>query len=626
MVEKYRTVGSFVLFKELAEDELGHIYRAGELGRDALLRTVWLRLFDAPGIPREELARAVATASEIGSVLAGTNIAANPVFFVEDGQTGMAWDYAPGQPLGRVFGKMRVEGFPVPVDNALLIVEKVALGLSSALAVDVGGVPLVHGFLTPGMITVTNDGEAVVAGFGLGDALLGCIDDEDASLAAVPYLAPEVLVSRVAGKRGDVYSLGAILFQLLAGQPLPALAEERAGALAAASLAFDEGPIPQDIMTLLTRSLADRPEDRFSSAADFKKELDKLLFGGAYSPTTFNLALFMDRLFRSEIETEDRERPAEQAIDVQAYLEPGPPAETPEAATETPAKGGGKGVLIGIAAAAVVVAGILGFVLVKRGPSPAVPAPTPTPTAEQIAAREAAQQKQVEALVEQQVAQMMAQREEQIRKELLARQAEIAKLQKKLQQVAKSSTSSAEARRKKRQIQARIEAEKKAAQERQAALEKERKKAREEAARKVEASLPPSPVPTKAGPPAGAAGVPKPTAAPPTPTPGIREGQFVDPTQVDTRPVLLKMEPVVWSPAALRSNRRGVVIMSATVNARGLVTKVDILRADDSGFGIPQAAVAAARKYIFKPATKDGVKVTSKATITIPYSFRNLMR
>ena len=62
--------------------------------------------------------------------------------------------------------------------------------------------------------------------------------------------------------------------------------------------AYDDEAVPNDIRALLTKSLSSRPRERFSSASDFKKELDRLLYGGAYSPTTFNLALFMDRLFR----------------------------------------------------------------------------------------------------------------------------------------------------------------------------------------------------------------------------------------------------------------------------------------------------------------------------------------
>ena len=51
--------------------------------------------------------------------------------------------------------------------------------------------------------------------------------------------------------------------------------------------------------------------------------------------------------------------------------------------------------------------------------------------------------------------------------------------------------------------------------------------------------------------------------------------------------------------------------------------EVKVLRTDHEGFGIPQAVVEAVRKYRFKPATKAGVRVTSHATVTQRYQFRN---
>jgi TonB family protein len=64
-----------------------------------------------------------------------------------------------------------------------------------------------------------------------------------------------------------------------------------------------------------------------------------------------------------------------------------------------------------------------------------------------------------------------------------------------------------------------------------------------------------------------------------------------------------------------------VVIIQATVNADGEVERVRILRADEGSFGIPEAALEAARKYRFKPGFKDGVPITTYATVTVPYRF-----
>jgi TonB family protein len=647
MAEAYRTFASHILFKEVLADELGHLYRAAEFNRTGLQRTVWLRVFDGEQVPARDLLDRLEIAGRVARKLQAGNVAANAKFVAEGGTPAMAWDFVPAQPLSAVLRKVHEEGFPVPVDNALLILEKLSLALTAGLAVEIDGSSLAHGCVHPALVQVTNDGEGLVTGFGVADQLLGMLDSPEAAAALTPYLAPEVLMTRTASLRGDVYSLGAILYHLLTGAPLPAKPEERSGLVDGAELAFDDEPIPADIKALLGRALAARPEERFSSAADFKKELDKLLYGGAYSPTTFNLALFMDRLFRSEIDTEERERAAEAAIDVMAYLaQPTPepePAEE-EVAPVRPAARGGKGLLIGAVAAVVVVVGV-GLALLLGRSGPEAPPPPPTPTPEEAAAQREAEETRIREAVERQLQTMLAQREEEIRAELSARQDKISELEKQLaaeKNKQSQGSSDAEAQRRAAEIERQLEAERKAQEEQERKIREEQEaerqrlldEARRRAAAQREAQAAVQPTAAPAAVPTPEPAEPEPTrvvqAAAPSPAPAptekpaaaITENSYVDPSDVDSLPSVLKDQPVVWPRMALHSRRRGVIIVQAMVNAEGKVDDVKVLRADTDGFGIPQAAMDAVRKYQFKPATKDGVKVKTTATVTIPYAFR----
>jgi protein TonB len=113
---------------------------------------------------------------------------------------------------------------------------------------------------------------------------------------------------------------------------------------------------------------------------------------------------------------------------------------------------------------------------------------------------------------------------------------------------------------------------------------------------------------------------PKPTVAVPA-GPSVEENSFVDPTEVDSPPAIIKKSPVVWSRTAIHSRREGVVVLQATVNAKGLVEDAKILRADHEGFGIPQAVMDAVLKYRFKPGSKDGVPVKTHFSIVARYDF-----
>jgi TonB family protein len=633
----YTTFASHILFKKILTDGLGSFYRAAEFGANGTTRTVWLRVFDGPGVPAADVVGSLELADGIAEKLKAANVAEDVSHPVENGIPGLAQKWVGGRPLNHVFEKVEHEGFPVPVDNALLILEKLALAVSAGLTVDVGGSALVHGFLHPGLILITNDGEAIVSGFGIAEQLLGVLDSPEAAKEAAPYLAPEVIMTRTTGKRGDIYSLGAILFQLLTGQPLPSDPATRETALDQAELAYDGEPIPDDIKGLIRKAISTRPEDRFSSAADFKKELDKLLYGGAYSPTTFNLALFMDRLFRSDIEEDEKDMAAEKDVDVQPYLrpEPEPEVEVDEAPTAA-ARPANRGLIYGALGLVAVVAVVIGVLLGQSG-SPD-PVATPTPTAEQIAAQKQAQEDRIKELAAQIAEEKLREKEEEITEELQASQERIDALQRQLQQAKKGTESSADAEQRQAEIQAQIEAEQEAQRQQQAQLEAERQKAaeaarleaerqaeeqrqaEEEKQRLAEAA---ASAEESTGEPESGTEVAEAAPADQQPAVVVKENQYVRAEEVDTLPAILREEAVTWPRSALHSRRKGIVVVQATVNSKGLVDDVKILRADEEGFGIPQAVIEAVRQYRFKPGTKDGVNIKTTATVTKPYSFRN---
>jgi TonB family protein len=640
MAEAYSVFSSYLRFKEVLSDPLGHLYRAGEFDASGVKRAAWLRIFDRALIDAAEVGANFDRARSIAAAVQSANISSGVDCVLDDGTPAIAFDYTASQPLSLVLNRVAAEQFPIPVDNALLIAEKIALALAATLTVEIVGGRVVHGFLHPGLLFVTNDGEAIVSGFGIGEQLLTLVDDQSSADAVHPYLAPEVLNSRAASQRGDVYSVGSVLFHLLTGAALPTAQEERASAIDGATLAYEEESIPDDIKTLLQRALAQHPEERFSSAADFKKELDRLLYGGAYSPTTFNLALFMDRLFRPEIEAEEAAVARELAVDVTPFIAP---TVAPEPVLDIEPPAGptalkSKGPIIGLAAAGVIaIAAVLWFT-VFRGPS--TPPPPPTPTAQEIAAQRQQQDEKMRELAAGLVAEMMAEKEEEIRQELLDRQAKIDDLQRRLaasERQAQRGQLSQEETRKRDELQRQIAAEEEAQRQREAELEAERIQAAEEAQQQAMAqqtataaaaaivavaspTVPPAPTtqPT-----------PKPTTAPPTavPTPQptaaavIVENSFVDPTEVDSPPAVLKKSPVVWPRAAIYSRRQGVVVLQVTVDANGNVEDLTVLRADHEGFGIPQAVKDAVMKYLFKPGTKDGVRIKTHYSIVARYDF-----
>jgi len=655
VAEKLDMFGSAILLKQIFEDDLGHLARAALVEDASVDRTVWLRILDGFDLPSEGIIAAFDDAREIAAAVTGAQLPTGPFFFDVAGVPALGFDYVAGQPLNRVLTRARDEAFPFQPDNSLLIVEKIALALTVGETVEVAGNKLVHGFLHPGLIYLSNDGDATITGFGLGESLLSCLAKPDAAPGVRAYLAPEILDGSPPTQHGDVYSLGAILFHLLTGTALPTAVTDRGAALDAAHLAWDGEALPTDIQTILRRALAPVPTDRYESASAFRSELDRLLYGGAYSPTTFNLALFMDRLFRAEIEADEIDMETESEIDVSAYLIPVKaepeeqvsaaeiPITAPEAVPPVE-KQSSKGALWAVFAAVAVI-GIAAVIFwIGRTSGPQEPPPPPTPTAAEIAAQRQAQDDRLRTLTQEMVKEMMVEREEEIRQELIARQTRIEELQKRLQQSERRAKTSVVAAAKEaetqKELMKEIEAQEEAQREQEEALENERQEALESAAKEAAVTSgagttlasdvpPPSSegaqeikpaepsVPSPTPPPPTR--VPKPTKAPELTT--VRVGQFFPPSEADTLPVVIKSQPLEWPRNAARSKGKGVVVVQITVNANGGVDGVEVLRADHTGWGIPETATNAASGYRFKPGTKNGVAITTTAFVTWRYDF-----
>jgi hypothetical protein len=102
-----------------------------------------------------------------------------------------------------------------------------------------------------------------------------------------------------------------MFYELLTLDRLPS-APGIPAALAGATLkaAQEEGPVPDDVLGLLRRLLL--VEQPFATAAEFNATLERVLYDGDYSPTTFNLAFLMHTLFREESERDAQAIKADQ--------------------------------------------------------------------------------------------------------------------------------------------------------------------------------------------------------------------------------------------------------------------------------------------------------------------------
>jgi TonB family protein len=323
--------GNYLLLKKLREDALGETFRAGRVGRDGIEQVVLLRVFNGQGMDGERLWQRTSGRVSVQQALRSPNIGTGVDLGKVRSFPYAAYDYISGKNLATLFAQAARQRQPIPIDHALLITERLALALAAAHETRVQDERLLHGFVVPHLVMISNEGETRMLGFeaapGLRDLWAGGWRSDDLR----GYLAPEAAATAAAAKTDDVYSLGAILFELLASERLPLSLNSRGGPADGATygplatlidglvLPNEGTPLPAAVAALLKKSLAP-PEQRIPDAVTWHKTISKLMIDGQFSSTTFNLAFFMHNLFRDEIDRESQEIEAEKKLELPQRL------------------------------------------------------------------------------------------------------------------------------------------------------------------------------------------------------------------------------------------------------------------------------------------------------------------
>jgi len=181
------------------------------LGRDGELeRRVAVKLLAASVGRDDELRRRFARESRLAARLSHPNVVAVFDAGEDGGRPYIVMEYVEGETLADV---LRRRG-ALPTEEAAEIAGQVAAGLAHAHAQG-----LVHRDVKPQNLLVSGDGRVKIADFGVarGDDL-SQLTQAGTVLGTAAYLSPEQAAGSSVGPASDVYSLGAVLYELLTGR------------------------------------------------------------------------------------------------------------------------------------------------------------------------------------------------------------------------------------------------------------------------------------------------------------------------------------------------------------------------------------------------------------------------
>ncbi|MBK7369193.1 MAG: protein kinase [Candidatus Eisenbacteria bacterium] len=278
------SIGHYQILERLGAGGMGVVYRARD---QKLQRDVALKLLpDDLAAHAERIARLTTEARAVAG-LNHPNIVTLHSIEEQGGRHFLTMELVVGHTLDR-----SVVAGGMPIDRLLAIARPLAEALAAAHRVGV-----LHRDLKPSNVMLTEDGRTKVLDFGLakqmGDTAgshesnaetAAYLTREGVAVGTLPYMPPEQLQGRATDARSDLYSYGALLFELATGRrPLTGASDAD---LVTAILRDAPPPVsrlragvPAALERLIARCLEKDPAARFASAADIVTELAAIATG-----------------------------------------------------------------------------------------------------------------------------------------------------------------------------------------------------------------------------------------------------------------------------------------------------------------------------------------------------------
>ena len=291
-----RDFAGFELTEEIGRGGMGVVYKARQKELD---RTVAVKMILDSHLASEEHVRRFHEEAKAAARVEHSNI----VHIHEVGQWNdqhyFVMEYIDGNSLAQIISQG-----PMQPEQAAMLVQRVARAVDHLHRQGI-----IHRDLKPSNILIDANGEPHVTDFGLAKVFQkGGQSTATGVIVGTPsYMAPEQASgnSDLLSPKSDVYSLGAILFELLTGRP-PFLEERPLDTIM--KVLSGEPPLPRSLNRnvphglelVCLKCLAKNPDDRYESAADLADELGRYLKGDALEVKPPSLLLRIIRWGRRE--------------------------------------------------------------------------------------------------------------------------------------------------------------------------------------------------------------------------------------------------------------------------------------------------------------------------------------
>jgi len=285
--------------QKIASGGMAEVFRAESAGLEGFKKTVAIKRVLPQLAEKKQFIGMFLDEARVSAHLSHSNCVQVFDVGVGDNTFFIVMEYVDGTDLKTVAEYYRRQKSMIPLEEACLITVRICEGLAYAHELnDSHGKPLniVHRDMSPPNVLITRYGEVKIVDFGLAKANSQLEKSEPGIIKGkFGYLSPEVAFGQTADCRTDIFAVGIILWEMLAGRRL-FLGDtdlDTVRLVQAARVPPLHGVNPQvtpELDRVIARALAREPDKRYSSARDFGRDLCAILFRNQRPVSSFDIA------------------------------------------------------------------------------------------------------------------------------------------------------------------------------------------------------------------------------------------------------------------------------------------------------------------------------------------------
>jgi serine/threonine protein kinase len=304
--------------QKIASGGMAEVFRAESAGLEGFKKTVAIKRVLPQLAEKKQFIGMFLDEARVSAHLSHSNCVQVFDVGVGDNTFFIVMEYVDGTDLKTVIEYYRRHQTLFPIEEACLIILRICEGLSYAHELtDANGRPLniVHRDMSPPNVLITRHGEVKIVDFGLAKANSQLEKSEPGIIKGkFGYLSPEVAQGQTADARTDIFAVGIILWEMLAGRRLfvgntDLETVHMVQAARVPSLQQFNPQVTPELARVIGKALARDPAQRYLSARDFGRDLSAFLFANHRPVSSFEIAeLVAPPLAQREIDRASRSK------------------------------------------------------------------------------------------------------------------------------------------------------------------------------------------------------------------------------------------------------------------------------------------------------------------------------